>query len=245
MSALEYDLLLCRLIDEQFTDSPVYGYRKMTAWLRREGHEVNPKRVRRLMRKMGLETIYPKPRLSGGSKQHRVYPYLLSGLSITRSNQVWGTDITYIRMRGGFIYLTAILDWYSRYVISWELSLTLEADFCVSALNEALLGARPEIVNTDQGTQFTSVDFTTPVLASGAALSMDGRGRCFDNIFTERLWRTVKYEEVYLKDYENVLEARQELGRFFVWYNDKRIHQNLDYQTPAEVYYSRVLSPTG
>ena len=239
------DETLMRLLDEQFTETPVYGVRRMTAWLQRKGHEVNPKRIRRLMRHMGLEPIYPKPRLSQGNKQNPVYPYLLRDLSIVRVNQVWGTDITYLRLRKGFAYLVAIMDWYSRYVLSWGLSLTLEADFCVLALREALLRATPEIFNSDQGCQFTSEAFTAPLLAAGVRISMDGRGRAFDNIFTERLWRTVKYEEVFLKDYEDVPVARDSLGQFFRFYNEERLHQSLGYVPPSEVYFARALSPTG
>ena len=243
--AATYDDTLMRLLDEQFTEVPVYGVRRMTAWLQRKGHDVNPKRIRRLMRAMGLEPIYPKPRLSLRDKQNPVYPYLLRDISIDRVNQVWGVDITYLRLRKGFAYLVAIMDWYSRYVLSWGLSLTLEADFCVLALREALLRATPEIFNSDQGSQFTSDAFTAHLLAAGVRISMDGRGRAFDNIFTERLWRTVKYEEVFLKDYENVPVARDSLGRFFRFYNEERLHQSLGYVPPSEVYFARALSPTG
>ena len=217
----------------------------MTEWLRREGHDVNPKRVRRLMRVMGLEPIYPKPHLSLGDKRNPVYPYLLRDVPIVRVNQVWGTDITYLRLRKGFAYLVAVLDWYSRYVLSWGLSLTLDAEFCVSALKEALLRAKPEIFNSDQGSQFTSAAYTAPLPASGVRISMDGRGRAFDNIFTERLWRTVKYEEVFLKDYEDVGTAKDSLGRFFRFYNEERLHQSLGYVPPMEVYFAHELSPTG
>jgi putative transposase len=230
------NLMLMRLLDEQYTATPFYGVPRMTAWLRQEGYDVNPKRVRRLMRQMGLEAIYPKPKLSQPCKEHRIYPYLLRGLTVSRANQVWSTDITYIRLRQGFIYLVAIMDWFSRYVLAWEVSVTLESSFCISALDWALQRARPEIFNTDQGSQFTSSDFTDRLLDSGILVSMDGRGRALDNIFVERLWRTVKYEEVYLRDYRNVSEAIDCLTSYFHFYNQRRIHQALDYRTPEAVY---------
>ncbi len=225
-----------RLLDEQYTRTPFYGVARMTAWLRSEGYEVNEKRVRRLLRGMGLEAIYPRRRLSAPGEGHRIYPYLLRGLEIGYPDQVWSTDITYIRMRRGFVYLVAILDWYSRYVVSWEVSRTLESGFCVAALEEGLRGGRPEIFNSDQGSQFTSEAFTDRLEAAGVRISMDGRGRVFDNIFVERLWRTVKYEEVYLKDYEDLEEARENLGRYFAFYNGERLHQSLGYVTPEAVY---------
>ena len=233
-----YNLPLMRLIDEQYTQTPFYGVPRMTAHLRRQGHPVNPKRIRRLMRQMGLEAIYPKPKrnLSKSEAVHKKYPYLLKGIQITRPNQVWAADITYIRMYRGWLYLMAIMDWFSRYVIAWEVSLTLEADFCVTALERALAMGRPEIFNTDQGSQFTSEDFTGRLQAAGILISMDGRGRAFDNIFVERLWRSVKYEEVYLRDYETVGEGTLRLGGYFEFYNNERPHQSLDYRTPAEVY---------
>lgn len=230
---------------EIFSAHPVYGYRRICAVLRREGHEVNPKRIRSMMREMGLRAIYPKRRLSIGNAQHKKYPYLLSGVKIERPDQVWSSDITYIRLPKGFCYLTVVMDWYSRRVISWELSNTLDADFCVSALDEALSTGTPEVFNSDQGCQYTSEAFTGRLLSAGVAISMDGKGRAFDNIFTERLWRTVKYEEVFLKEYGSMLEARQELRQFFMWYNEERPHQSLDYQTPNEAYCDRVLLPTG
>jgi len=230
---------------EIFTRYPVYGYRRIWATLRRSGHAATPKRVRSLMREMGLRAIYPKRRLSIGSAKHKKYPYLLAGVAITRPDQVWASDITYIRLPKGFCYLTAVMDWYSRRVISWELSSTLDADFCVSALDRALSTGRPEIFNSDQGCQYTSEAFTGRLLAAGVSISMDGKGRVFDNILTERLWRTVKYEEVLLKEYGNMSEAREELGRFFEWYNCERPHQSLGYRTPDEMYNGRVLSPTG
>jgi putative transposase len=232
------DLSVMRLLDEQYTRTPFYGVERMTPWLHRQGLPIGHNRVRRLLRLMGLEAIYAKPRLSlPGGPEHRIYPYLLRGLAIVRPNQVWATDLTYIRLRQGFVYLTAILDWFSRYVLSWALSTTLDAWFCVEALREALRKAKPEIFNTDQGSQFTSESFTGLLRKASVAISMDGKGRVFDNIFVERLWRTVKYEEVYLKDYGDVDEARQGLGRFFGFYNHKRLHQALGYLTPAEVHF--------
>jgi putative transposase len=235
----EENLELIRLLDEQYTRTPFYGVRRMCEWLIREGYEVNPKRVRRLLRKMGLEAIYAKPRLSTPAPGHRIYPYLLRGLPIVRPNQVWGTDITYIRMRHGFAYLVAVMDWFSRYVLSWELSVTLDVSFCVTALEWALKLAQPDIFNTDQGSQFTSEQFTGVLLARNVEISMDGRGRAMDNIFVERLWRTVKYEEVFLKDYENVQDAVESLRDYFLFYNQERIHQSLGYQTPAAVYFQK------
>jgi putative transposase len=232
----EYNLALMRMLDEQYVKAPFYGVARMTEWLRREGHAVNAKRVRRLLREMGLEAVYPKPRLSIPGEGTRVYPYLLKGLAIAQPNQVWAADITYIRLARGFAYLVAILDWFSRYVVSWELSLTLEADFCVRALERALEEARPQIFNSDQGGQFTSAAHTGLLETVGVQISMDGRGRVFDNIFVERLWRTVKYEEVYLKDYADVQDAWTSLGRYFRFYNEERLHQSLGYRTPAEAY---------
>lgn len=212
----------------------------MREHLVKKGHQINPKRVRRLLRKMGLEAIYARPRLSAPAPGHRIYPYLLRGLPVIRPNQVWGTDITYVRMRSGFAYLVAIMDWFSRYVLSWELSVTMDVSFCVTALEWALKEAKPEIFNSDQGAQFTSDQFTKRLLAQKVEISMDGRGRAMDNIFVERLWRTVKYEEIYLKDYESAQEAVENLRRFFLFYNRERIHQSLGYQTPAEVYFQKV-----
>lgn len=225
-----------RLLDEQYTRTPFYGARRMTYWLGQQGYGVNVKRVRRLLRQMGLEAIYPKPRLSQPGPGHRIYPYRLRGLRIDRPNQVWGSDITYIRLRQGFIYLVAILDWFSRYVLAWEVSVTLDSAFCLAALEWALKKGSPEIFNTDQGAQFTSLDFTKRLEESGITISMDGRGRAMDNIFVERLWRSVKYEEVYLKDYEEAAEAAKNLGCYFVFYNLERPHQSLGYQTPAAIY---------
>ncbi len=231
-------LTLMRLLDKQYTDTPYYGVRRMTAWLRSQGYAVNHKRVARLMHTMGIEAIYPKPRTSQAHPTHRVYPYLLRGVPITHVNQVWSTDITYSRLHGGFISLVAVMDWCSRYVLSWAVSITMDVGFCLEAFDQALGVARPEIFNTDQGAQFTSNDFTGRLAAAGILISMDGRGRALDNVFVERLWRTVKYEEVYLKDYETPREAMQGLGTFFVRYNERRQHQALAYQTPAAVYFS-------
>ena len=226
-----------RLIDELYTAAPFFGKLKITEALRRMGHAVNHKRVGRLMDLMGLRAIFPGPRLSTPRKEHRKYPYLLRGLPIMRPNQVWSTNITYIRLRHGFVYLAAIMDWFSRYVVSWALSITLDAEFCVDILHTALKTATPEIFNSDQGTQFTSDEFTGVLQDHFIRISMDGRGRAFDNIFTERLWRTVKYEEVYLKDYDGVHDAREHLRRYFDFYNNDRPHQALGYRTPAEVYF--------
>lgn len=232
-----YNLELMRLLDRKYLQCPFYGSRRMSAWLHTEGHIVNRKRVARLMRMMGMRVIYPRKRLSTADKEHRVFPYLLRGLRIDHVNHVWSTDITYIPMRRGFIYLVAIIDWYSRYVLSWEVSLNLEKDFCISALEKALLVSEPEIFNSDQGSQFTSLAFVAVLLDRGISVSMDGQGRVFDNIFIERLWRTVKHEEVYLKDYVDVKDAVRQLGDYFHFYNNERLHQSLGYKTPAEVYF--------
>jgi putative transposase len=227
-----------RKIDEQYLKTPFYGSRRMAAHLIRHGDEVNRKRVQRLMGLMGLEAIYRKPRLSLRDENHEVFPYLLRNVAIVRPDQVWSTDITYLPMRRGFLYLVAIIDWYSRYVLSWQLSNTLDTTFCIAALEEALSGPRaPDIFNTDQGSQFTSKDFTGLLKAHGITISMDGRGRFLDNIFIERLWRAVKYEEVYLNPYENGLDAHNGLGKYFPFYNVERPHQSLNYQTPSEIYF--------
>jgi putative transposase len=232
------DLSVMRRLDEQYTATPFYGVERMTACLQREGIRIGHNRVRRLLRVMGLEAIYPKPRLSvPGGPEHRIYPYLLRGLRIDHPNQVWSADITYIRLSAGFVYLVAILDWFSRYVLSWSLSPTLDAWFCVQDLRAALQTARPEIFNTDQGSQFTSGMWIEELTAAGVAISMDGRGRAFDNIFTERLWRSVKYEDVYLKDYAAVDEAREGLRGYFGFYNTARPHQALGYRPPLEVHF--------
>lgn len=232
------NLRLMRLIDEQYTKTPFYGSPKMTLWLREQGEAVNHKRVERLMRLMGLQASVPKRSLttSQPTPPHKVYPYLLKDVPIERVNQVWSSDITYLRLRGGFVYLTAVIDWFSRYVLSWQLSLSLEADFCVQALDQALEVARPLIFNTDQGAQFTSEAFTSRLEQAGIQISQDGTGRALDNIFVERLWRTVKYEEVYLNEYANPRQAEQCLGAYFRFYNQARYHQALNYQTPAAVF---------
>ena len=230
------NLHLMRLLDEQYTRCPFYGVRRMTAWLHQQGYAVNAKRVRRMLRQMGLMAVYPKPRLRQPGAGAQLYPYVLTGMTIDRSDQVWSTDITYVRLSQGFVYLVAIMDWYSRYVLSWEVSVTLDSHFCVSALERALIRTPPDIFNSDQGAQFTSLAFTEPLVARGILISMDGRGRVFDNIFVERLWRSMKYEEVYLKDYRSVPEAIQGLWRYFEFYNRERLHQSLNYQTPATVY---------
>lgn len=225
-----------RLLDEQYTRTPFYGIRRMRAWLQQQGHQVNRKHVQRLLRLMGLEAIYPKPRLSQAAPGHRIYPYLLRGVKIERVNQVWSSDITYIRLIGGFVYLVAIIDWFSRFVLSWEISVTLDSDFCVSALERALRAGQPEVFNTDQGVQFTSVAFTERLLEREIRISMDGRGRALDNIFVERLWRSVKYEDIYLNDYANVPEVKGGLRKYFDFYNIERLHQSLNYRTPAAVH---------
>lgn len=232
----ETDLLLMRWLDEQYTRTPFYGIRRMTAKLRQQGQVVNHKRVQRLLRLMGLEAIYPKPKLSQAAPGHRIYPYLLRGVKIERVNQVWSSDITYVRLVGGFVYLVAIIDWFSRYVLAWEISVTLDSTFCVSALERALERGQPEVFNTDQGAQFTSLAFSERLLERQIRISMDGRGRALDNIFVERLWRTVKYEDIYLNDYTNVPEVNGGLGRYFRFYNGERLHQSLNYRTPAAVH---------
>jgi len=226
-----------RHIDEQYLKTPFYGSRRMVVALCSDGFDVNRKRVQRLMRLMGLEAIYPKPRLSRRDQEHEVFPYLLRGVPIVRPDQVWSSDITYIPMARGFLYLVAVIDWFSRYVLSWRLSNTLDTSFCLEALEEALSGSRrPEIFNTDQGSQFTSKAFTERLKAEGIKISMDGRGRAFDNIFIERLWWAVKYEEVYLHAYEGGRAAHEGLGHYFRFYDDERPHQALGYRTPREVY---------
>ena len=231
------NLELLRLLDEQYLRTPFYGSRRMAAWLAREGYEVNRKRVQRLMRILGVEGLAPRPKTTKPAPGHRVFPYLLRNVEITHADQVWSTDITYIPLRNGYLYLAAILDWYSRYVLSWQLSNSLENSFCLKALDEALAQGKPEIFNTDQGVQFTSVEFTNRLLDRAVAISMDGRGRALDNAFIERLWRTVKYEEVYLKDYATADEVYQGLTSYFLFYNHERPHQALNYQTPYQLYH--------
>ena len=231
-----YELELMGLMDRQYLVTPFYGSRRMTAWLKAQGQRVNRKRVQRLMRKMGLETIYQRPRTSVPAPEHRVYPYLLRGVEVDRVDQVWAADITYIPMARGFLYLVAVMDWHSRYVVAWRLSNSLDADFCVDALEEALARGSPEIFNSDQGSQFTSEAFTAVLQGRGVRISMDGKGRCMDNIFVERLWRSLKYEEVYLKAYETVADARAGIGAYLRFYNDERLHQTLGYRTPRELF---------
>jgi putative transposase len=233
-----------KLIDRQYLVTPFFGARKIAVWLKNQGHLVNRKRVRRLMRVMGLKAIYRRPRTSKPAPGHKIYPYLLGGLKITKPNQVWAADITYIPMVRGFLYLVAIIDWYSRYVLSWRLANTLDAGFCVEALEKALRKGRPEIFNTDQGAQFTSEAFTGLLEQYGVKVSMDGKGSYNDNLFIERLWRTVKYEEVYLKAYQDGRDARAGLGDYFSFYNTERPHQTLGYKTPAEVFSSTPVEAT-
>jgi putative transposase len=230
------NLSLMEKIDREYTAHPFLGSRRMTTWLRSAGQKVNRKRVQRLMRLMGLEAVYPKPHLSRPGAGHKVYPYLLRNVAIERADQVWSTDITYIPLSAGFMYLTAVMDWHSRYVLSWQLSNTLDVAFCLEALNEALRQGRPEVFNTDQGAQFTATAYTSRLESAGAKVSMDGKGRCLDNVFVERLWRTVKYEEVYLWRHETVPALQAGLTRYFGYYNRERRHQSLANRTPAEVY---------
>ena len=228
------------LIDEQYTKTPFYGWRRMTVYLRRvKKYPVNGKRVRRLMGLMGLQAIYPKPRAKGQAIEHKIYPYLLRDLDIVHCNQVWSTDITYIRMTSGFMYLTAVIDWYSRYVLAWQLSNSLDNQFCLVALEQALAQAQPKIFNTDQGVQFTAHSFTRRLEAADIQISMDGRGRALDNIFVERLWRSVKYEHIYLHNHTSVPALQAGLSAYFNFYNHERFHQNLDYRTPAEVHFAQ------
>jgi putative transposase len=234
----ELNLQLMRLIDEQYLKTPFYGYPKMTAHLCRAGYEINPKRVYRLMQKMGIQAIYPKPKTTKHAAEHKIYPYLLRDRQITRPDQVWSSDITYVPMPRGFMYLAAVIDWNSRYVLDWQLSNTLDGAFCLENLHQALKKGKPEIFNTDQGVQFTASAFTSCLQQAGIRISMDGRGRALDNIFIERLWRTVKYEDLYIWDYPTVSELTAGLERYFTFYNHERPHQSLDYHTPAEVHFA-------
>ncbi len=233
-----YDEFIKKKIQEVHKKRIFYGRRKITDALKKQGIVTGERRIRRLMDDLGIQAVYPKPKTSIGRKDHKKYPYLLKGVEIRKVNQVWSSDITYIRIKGGWIYLTAIIDWYSRYVISWEISITLEEDFCIKTLEEALEQGKPEIFNSDQGVQYTSKNFTGKLQENGIQISMDSKGRCLDNIFSERLWRSVKYENVYLKDYETVFEAYQDLKEYFHFYNHERSHQSLDYKTPAEIYFN-------
>jgi putative transposase len=229
--------MLMNLLDEQYTETPFYGVRNMTLAMREQGIAVGKDHVRTLLRKMGLTAVFPKPNLSKPHPENKIYPYLLRDMDVIRPNQAWCADITYIRLAWGFAYLVAIVDWYSRCVLSWRLSNTLEADFCVEALREAIAKhGVPEIFNTDQGTQFTSQEFIGVLTENNISISMDGRGRCLDNIFIERLWRTVKYQNVYLKGYQTIPEARAGLTEYFEFYNKRKFHQGLDNKTPWQVY---------
>jgi len=232
------DLELMKKIDCQYLVTPFYGSRKMRVWLKSQGYPVNRKRVKRLMQVMGLKAIYRRPRTSQPAKGNHIYPYLLKEMEITRPNQAWTADITYIPLARGFLYLVAIMDWHSRYVISWRISNTMESDFCIEALRDALKQGRPEIFYTDQGSQFSSAEFTGLLKSHGIRISMDGKGSYTDNLFIERLWRTVKYEEVYLKAYWDGVEARTEIGKYLRFYNTERPHQALGYRTPAEEYHA-------
>ena len=228
------------MIDAIYTDYPFYGSRRIKNEMRdRYGIEMCREHVQRLMRAMGLEAIYPKPKTSVAHPEHRKYPYLLSGITASSPNHIWGTDITYLKLEEGWAYLVALIDRYSRYVLSWEVSLTIETDFCITTLQSALAEATPKIHNSDQGVPFTDKKYVAVLEESGALISMDGRGRCMDNIFTERLWRTVKYENVFLKSYRNASEAREGLSEYFSFYNKKRRHQSLDYRTPETVYFTK------
>lgn len=233
------NLQLMRLLDEQYLKMPFLGVIKMTEWLRSQNYRVNPKRVRRLLRTMGLAAIYPKPKTTKPGEGHQIYPYLLRHLTITHVNQVWSADITYIPMPRGFMYLVAVMDWFSRYVLTWQLSNTLDGAFCLAALQQALRYGKPQIFNTDQGVQFTAHAFTDTLKAAGIQISMDGRGRAFDNIFNERLWRSVKYEDVYVKEYATVPTLEKGLGSYFHLYNYDRPHQSLAYRTPAAVHFAK------
>lgn len=229
-------MVLMKIIDEEYTRHPFYGTRRMKSYLQTQGYIINRKRIQRLYSLMGLEAIYPKPKLSKAAKEHKKYPYLLRGIDINRQDQVWSTDITFVRLKYGFIYLMAIIDWFSRYVLGWELSINLGADFCIEALSRVLKVGKCDIFNTDQGSQFTSEGFTGLLLANEIQISMDGKGRALDNIFIERLWRSVKYESVYMNQWETVQEARSGLKEYFDFYNHERPHQSLGYKTPRMVY---------
>ena len=238
----EENLQLMRLIDEQYLRRPLFVSRKMALWLAQQGYEVNRKRVQRLMRLMGIEAIYRKPRTTIGNPENKVYPYLLRNVEITHPDQVWSTDITYIPLRRGFMYLVAIMDWFSRHIVSWRLSNSLYTSFCLDSLKESLSPTKPEIFNSDQGVQFTSMAFTSVLESHDIAISMDGRGRALDNVFIERLWRTIQYEDIYLKDYEDVDELYEGLTSHLAFYDRERPHQALDYRTPNEVYQTTTAS---
>lgn len=235
----ELNLHLMRLIDAKYLERPFFGWRRMTAYLQETGHSVNHKRVRRLMQKMGLEAIYPKRRTSQPGEGHKIYPYLLRNLAITGANQVWCADITYIPLRSGFMYLVAVMDWFSRYVLAWQLSNSLDVHFCLEALEQALCLGKPTIFNTDQGSQFTAHAFTSLLENVGIRVSMDGKGRAMDNIMIERLWRTVKYEDIYIRDYDTAPALYAGLDSYFAFYNDDRFHQSLGYATPAQIHFAQ------
>lgn len=240
----ELNLQLMRRIDEQYLRTPFYGYPKMTVMLQQQGYRVNRKRVARLMQKMGLQAVFPQRKGSEPAAGHEIYPYLLRQMTLTQPHQVWSTDITYIPLRQGFMYLVAVIDWFSRYVLAWQLSNTLEGSFCLEALDMALMQGKPDIFNTDQGSQFTALAFTDRLKTAHIRISMDGCGRALDNIFVERLWRTVKYEDIYLKNYDSVPALQQGLQDYFHFYNHVRPHQSLAYQTPAQVHLSSVVLPS-
>ena len=232
------ELLLINLVDEIYTKHPFFGARKMASFLQRQGCKIGRKGIRRIYKILALEAVYPKPNLSRPNKKHLIYPYLLDDVEINHCNQVWSTDITYIRLKCGFTYLVAIIDWYSRFVLDWELSISLEADFCIETLQRSLNRAVCEIFNTDQGSQFTSNEFINTLLQRKIKISMDSKGRCLDNIFVERLWRSLKYECIYLQSLGSVKEAREEISKYFKFYNYERPHQSLNYRTPAEIYFA-------
>ena len=234
----EEELEIMTRIDKIYTECPFYGIRRITEELRRQGSIYNRKRIYRLMQLMGIEALMPKKNLSKGRKDNLIYPYLLKNAKVTVTNQVWSSDITYLPIYKDFSYLVAVIDWYSRYVLSWELSNSLDVYFCLDALDKALRQGKPEIFNTDQGSQFTSKDFTERVISNKIKMSMDSRGRALDNIFIERFWRSLKYEDIYLRDYQSISELREGLKKYFDFYNNRRVHQSLNYRTPAEVYFN-------
>jgi putative transposase len=233
----ESDINLMNEIKDIWLKIPFYGYRRITKELRHLGFSVNRKRVQRLMQKMGITAVYPKPKLSLGNKQHKIYPYLLKDLIVDRANQVWCVDITYLKVKGGFMYLVALIDLHSRYIVDWELTNTLETDGCLEILNRALNGSKPEIINSDQGSQFSDAKWVEVLIANGIKVSMDGKGRCLDNIYIERFWRSLKYEDFYLNDYQTVPELMEGIKCYIDFYNNRRWHQTLGYKTPASVYY--------
>jgi putative transposase len=234
-----FNLAVMKLLDKLYTDHPHYGKRSMSVNLKNLGYDVGVDLARTLMRKMGIEAIYQKPNLSKPNTSHKVYPYLLRGMKIERVNQVWSTDITYVPLKNGFLYLTAVIDWYSRYVLAWKLSNSLDGLFCREVLQDALKIAKPEIFNTDQGAQYTCLEFVKILIDLGIQVSMDGRGRAIDNVFVERLWRSVKYEDIYLRDYCDGIDLHAGLGRYFTFYNTQRLHSSLEYSTPVVVYFGR------